>query len=112
MDTTGDGVIDDFLAVKKRGRKSLGLNKEEMKVRRELQRKARVAKKREEKRKQDIERLITEVMYLKMNGKNKDEIIMSIFKDAKFTIYYDGNKTALSGVCSERIKRYRVKESV
>lgn len=108
MDTNGDGIIDDLLAVKKRGRKSLGLSKEEMKVRRELQRKARVAKKREEKRKQDIERLVSEVKYLELLGKNKDEIVISLYKDAKLAIGYNDNRTSISGTGGGRVKRYYV----
>ena len=108
MDTNGDGIVDDLLAEKKRGRKSLGLTKEEMKIRREMQRRARVIKRREEKRKKDIERLVSEVKYLELNGKNKDEIVMSLFKDAQLAIGYNDNRTSISGIGGGRVKRYYV----
>lgn len=105
MDTNRDGIIDDPLATKKRGRKPLGLTPDEMKARREEQRQARVAKKRDDKRWKDIEELVIEISYLRLMGKTNREIGESLFNDRTLTVSY--NKNLLAGYKGGRLHRPR-----
>ena len=112
MDTTGDGIIDDFLAVKKRGRKSLGLDKEEMKARREMLRKIRVAKKREEEKRKAVQKLIYMVEVLHRQGFSLVDIAEQFVVDPHFEIKFNENASIFSGREGSRIKRKNVKKSV
>lgn len=112
MDTTGDGIIDDFLAVKKRGRKSLGLNKEEMKARREMLRKIRVAKKREEEKRKAVQKLIYMVEVLRRQGFSLTDIAEQFVVDPHFEIKFNENASIFSGREWSRVKRKNVKKSV
>ena len=80
MDTNGDGVIDDPLATKKKpGRKSLGLNAEEMKAHREVLRKRRLDARRQAEKKELLETLVWDIA--NTYDMNKQEAF-SKFKDA------------------------------
>ena len=105
MDTNRDGIIDDPLATKaKRGRKSLGLTKEEMKKRRALQRKIRLYNKRYEKRKQDVTTLVLAIAALAPErGLNK--VIEDLITDAKWEINYNPEARPISGYSGERLRR-------
>lgn len=106
MDTNRDGIIDDPLATRKKvGRKSLGLTPEEMKAHREVLRRARRTKKREEERRAAFEALVAEVNYLHMNGLTKEAIVDSLTRNKKFAISYQSDASSLSGYTGKRLKR-------
>lgn len=113
MDTTGDGIIDDFLVEKKkRGRKSLGLTKEEMKTHREALRKIRVAKKREEDKRKAVQKFIYVTETLRRRGFSLVDIAEQFVVDPHFEIKFNENASIFSGREGSRIKRKNVKESV
>lgn len=109
MDTNGDGLVDDLLATpkKKCGRKPLNLTHEEMKARRELQRKARESRRREAERKAIITALAQRVLLLS-EAHTLDEIVEELVKDEDIIYKFntDAKKMqALSGYAGERLKR-------
>ena len=112
MDTTGDGIIDDFLAVKKRGRKSLGLDKEEMKIRREMLRKIRVAKKKEEEKRRILRMLVSEFGKLQKQGFSVDDIAEHFVAYPGLEIKLNENATLLSGTDGGRVRRPRGKNLI
>lgn len=112
MDTTGDGIVDDLLGVKKRGRKSLGLNKEEMKAHREMLRKIRLAKKREEEKRQAVQKIVGITVNLNKMGFSLEDIAEQFVVDPRFEIKFNENATLLSGAQGGRIRRRRGKKTI
>ena len=105
MDTNGDGIVDDPLATKRKGgRKPLGLTPDEMKARREAQRKLREYNKRFKKRQEDINLLVATIITL-ANENTGDDIADRLVRDKKWVIDYNPNATVISGVSGERIRR-------
>ena len=106
MDTTGDGIVDDFLAVKKkRGRKSLGLTPDEMKAHREVLRKMRVAKKKEEEKRNAVRAFIFVLESLRKQGFSLSDIAEEFVARPNFEIKFNEHATMLSGVEGGRLKR-------
>lgn len=113
MDTNGDGIVDDLLGVKKkRGRKSLGLNNEEMKAHREVLRKIRVAKKREEEKRQTMQKIVNITVNLNKMGFSLEDIAEQFVVDPRFEIKFNENATLLSGAQGGRIRRHRGKKTI
>ena len=117
MDTNGDGIVDNLLAFeptikKKPGRKSLGLNREEMKERREMLRRIRVAKKKEDEKRKILRMLVSEFGKLQKQGFSVDDIAEHFVVYPGLEIKLNKNATLLSGVDGGRIRRPRGKNII
>lgn len=86
------------------GRKPLGLTPEEWKVRRELQRKARVAMKREAELRALYTALITTIEQMQLHNLTTDEIIAELMKQDAYIIKSKPVES-IAGYNGERLKR-------
>lgn len=90
------------------GRKSLGLTHEEMRIHRELLRKAREATKRENKRRLAFATIMTKIELEQLRGKTTDEIIAELMKDQTIEVKVIATpepSQTLAGYKGERLRR-------
>lgn len=90
------------------GRKSLGLTHEEMRIHRELLRKAREVTKRENKRRLAFTTIMMKIELEQLRGKTTDEIIAELMKDQTIEVKIIATpepSQTLAGYKGERLKR-------